>query len=175
MQNGFERELGLPKPQCCSLGACCKLASPSTPFYTLFEKAARGEEFARGFLSIMVPYASHEAARQAHPEHAGLIDRTIVAARKSEKFVSDEDVVFYKCRYHLENNLCGIHEDRPQFCRDYPESPYVVMAPGCVFEDWASACKDKIESIEKQAAALEQMKAELAALKAEAARRGLPE
>lgn len=162
MANAFEKELGVPQPQCCSLGACCKGASPSVPFYELWEKAKNGEEFARGFFSIMVPHASHEEARKIVP---GLVDRTIKAAKGSEKFTDIEnDLVFYQCRY-LENNRCSVHEDRPQFCRDYPDTPYVVMAPGCAFEGWQKECKSKMDQMRSDLAGLKQMKAELEELR----------
>jgi Fe-S-cluster containining protein len=140
----FETVFNLPKPQCCSNGDCCKGASPSTPAHKLWEKAAAGEEFARNFFSIFQPYASHEEAKKVVP---GLVERTLKAAEKSLDFESADDVVFYHCRNLLPNNLCAVHEDRPQFCRDYPDTPFVVMAPGCAFEEWGKACKAKYQTL----------------------------
>lgn len=147
----LETIFGLPKPTCCSTGDCCKGASPSVPFYRLWEKAAAGEEFARNFLSIFEPYPSHEAAKAVVP---GLAERTLQAAAKSADFNGPEDVVFYRCRNLLPNNLCGVHEDRPQFCRDYPDTPFVVMAPGCAFEDWGQQCRQRYHAMKDNLEAL---------------------
>lgn len=155
----FETVFNLPKPQCCSNGDCCKGASPSVPFYKLWEKAANGDEFAQNFLSIFVPYASHEEARKVVP---GLVEKTLAAAEKSDDFASPDDVVFYHCRNLLPNNLCGVHEDRPQFCRDYPDSPFVVMAPGCAFVEWGKACKEKYKAMQHDLEQLKTVKATLA-------------
>lgn len=161
MPNAFEKELGIPLPQCCGQGDCCKGASPSTPFFRLWEKAANGDEFARGFLSIMVPYESHADAEKVVP---GLVERTIKAAQKSDEFESLDDLKIYRCRYVTADNRCGVWEDRPQFCRDYPDTPFVVMAPGCAFEPWAAACKEKYNALKAEVAKLKEMKEELARL-----------
>lgn len=162
MPNAFEKELGIPLPKCCNLGSCCKGASPSTPYHQLLRRAAEGDDFARGFFSIMVPYASHAEAEAVVP---GVVERTLKAAEKQKAFKSPQDIVFYHCRYQTEDNLCGVWEDRPQFCRDYPDTPFVVMAPGCAFEPWAKACKKKYFEIKEEVARLKSLKAELEAAK----------
>jgi Fe-S-cluster containining protein len=163
MPNPFEKALGIPLPQCYSQGDCCKGASPSKPFHQLLERAAQGDDFARGFFSIMVPYESHEAARAVVP---GLVERTLAAARKSDSFENnEEDVVFYHCRYLQPDNRCGVYEDRPQFCRDYPDTPFVVFAPGCAFEPWAAACRQKYNELKDQVTELKAAREELADLK----------
>ena len=157
----FETLFNLPKPTCCSHGDCCKGASPSIPYHQLWEKAKNGDEFARGFLSIMVPYESHEAARSVVPS---LVEKTLRAAAKSEKFNTDEDVVFYACRYLDSDNRCGVYEDRPQFCRDYPDSPFLVMASGCAFEGWSNQCRSKFKAMEAEVDTLQELQASLNSL-----------
>ncbi len=110
----------------------------------------------------MVPYATHAEAEQVVP---GVVERTLKAAEKQEAFVSPEDVVFYRCRYQTEDNRCGVWEDRPQFCRDYPDTPFVVMAPGCAFEDWGKACKEKFYALKDEVSRLKELKTELEVLK----------
>ncbi len=161
MANLFAKELGIPLPKCCSLGSCCKGASPSKPYHQLLKRAAGGDEFAQGFFSIMAPYASHAEAEKIVP---GIVERTLKAAKKLEDFKTEEDIVFYQCRYQTPDNKCGVWEDRPQFCRDYPDTPFVVMAPGCAFEPWAAACKDKYTAMKDEVDKLKAMKAELAEL-----------
>jgi Fe-S-cluster containining protein len=157
----FETLLNLPKPTCCSHGDCCKGASPSVPYHQLWEKAKNGDDFARGFLSIMVPYESHEAARTIVPS---LVEKTLKAAAKSEKFNGAEDVVFYACRYLANDNRCGVYEDRPQFCREYPDSPFLVMASGCAFEGWSNQCRTKFKAMEAEVDTLHELQASLNAL-----------
>jgi Fe-S-cluster containining protein len=166
MANIFEKEFGIPLPKCCNTGDCCKGASPSVPYHQLLAKAVAGEDFARGFFSIMVPYASHAEAERVVP---GLVQRTIRASEKLEDFKSPDDIVFYRCRYQTADDKCGVWEDRPQFCRDYPDTPFVVMAPGCAFEPWAAACKDKYNAMKAEVSKLKELKAELAELYAQQA------
>jgi Fe-S-cluster containining protein len=162
LPNPFEKELGIPLPKCCSLGSCCKGASPSTPYHQLLKRASDGDDFARGFFSIMVPYKTHSEAEAVVP---GVVERTLKAAKKLEEFKSPDDIVFYQCQYQTADNKCGVWEDRPQFCRDYPDTPFVVMAPGCAFEPWAKACKEKYLALKDEVAQLKTLKAELDTLK----------
>ncbi len=163
MPNLFEKELKIPKPKCCSTGDCCKGVSPSTPYYKLLERASTGDEFAQNFFSIMIPYASHTEAEQVVP---GVVKKTLEAAKKLDDFPNDgEDVVFYHCRYLQEDNRCGIHEDRPQFCRDYPDTPFVVMAPNCAYIPWGKACKKKYFEMKDEIVHLKDLKQELSDLK----------
>lgn len=164
MPNLYEKELGVPLPQCCNQGSCCKGASPSTPYHQLLKRASEADDFARGFFSIMVPYASHQDAENVVP---GIVERTLVAAQKQDAFESAEDIVFYQCRYQTVDNRCGVWEDRPQFCRDYPDTPFVVMAPGCAFEPWAKTCKEKYFEMKAEVARLKGLKEELETLKAQ--------
>jgi Fe-S-cluster containining protein len=110
----------------------------------------------------MVPYTSHADAEKIVP---GIVERTLLAAQKQEAFKTSADVVFYSCRYQTTDNRCGVWEDRPQFCRDYPDTPFVVMAPGCAFESWAKNCKEKFYAMKAEVAQLKAMKQELDQLK----------
>jgi Fe-S-cluster containining protein len=165
----FEALFNEPRPKCCSHGDCCKAASPSIPVKELWAKAREGEAFAQGFLSIMQPYPSHEAARAVV---GSLVERTLAAAAKSEHFSSPEEVVFYHCRYLGEQNQCTIYEDRPQFCRDYPDTPFVVMADGCAFESWRSVCKSKYNDLQDQVGLIGQLQQERMRLKQSATPHG---
>jgi Fe-S-cluster containining protein len=106
----------------------------------------------------MVPYPSHAAAQAVVPS---LVEKTLKAAAKSEKFNTEADVVFYACRYLNTENKCGVYEDRPQFCRDYPDSPFLVMASGCAFEGWSNQCRSKFKAMEAEVATLQSVQAEL--------------
>lgn len=163
MGNVFESTLGVPLPQCCSLGSCCKGASPSTPYHELLKRTSgdNPSDFARGFFSVMIPYLSHQEAEAVVP---GLVERTRRAAEKQTVFKTDDDLVFYHCRYLTDSNRCGVWEDRPQFCRDYPDTPFVVMAPGCAFESWRDACTKKFNALKSEVADLKTLKDNLSHL-----------
>jgi Fe-S-cluster containining protein len=145
--DAYEVAFGVPKPSCCSNGDCCKGASPSKPFYQLLANSATGDDFARGFFSIMIPYANHAAASAVVP---GLVQRMLLAATKQpDTFKNPEtDLVFYHCRYLQPDDKCGVYEDRPQFCRDYPDSPFMVFAPGCAFEEWGKTCQQQAKQLD---------------------------
>lgn len=157
--NPFEVAFDLPKPNCCSTGDCCKGVSPSTPFHQLLKRAGTGDEFAQNFFSIMVPYASHaEAAREV----PGIVERSLQAVKQLDDFTEGaDDIVFYRCRYLQADNRCGVHEDRPQLCRDYPDTPFVVMSPSCVYVPWAKACRKKYHALTDELSDLKEQKAYL--------------
>lgn len=149
---------GIPLPACKMQGCCCRAASPSIPFHQLLEKAASGDPFARDFFSIFIPYENHEEAQEVVP---GLVERTLQASRKDSRFASGEDIVFYHCRYIGEDNRCQIWEDRPGLCRAYPDSPFLVFAPGCAFEPWAKEAKEKFARMKAELEHLNRLKNEL--------------
>jgi Fe-S-cluster containining protein len=155
---------GVPMPQCKMQGCCCRGASPSTPFNKLLEKAAEGDEFARNFFSIFIPYNNHDEAREVVP---GLVEKTLKASKKDDAFKSEDDVVFYHCRYIGDDNKCQIWEDRPDLCRAYPDSPFVVFAPNCAFEPWALKVREKFAEMKAELAHLKDLKTELDHMKAE--------
>ncbi len=163
MGNLFAEALEVALPQCCSTAGCCTGASPSVPYHQLFKKAASGEAFARNFLSIFLPHSDHETVKKLMP---GLVERTLAAAEKQSAFNGPEDVVFYQCRYLTPAKKCGIWEDRPQLCRDYPDTPFVVMTPGCAFEDWGKECRTKFSAMKTEVDKLKGFKEELAKMHA---------
>jgi Fe-S-cluster containining protein len=117
----------------------------------LAEEQAIGstDDFAATFFSIMRPYDTHQAA---HAEVPGVVDATLAAARKNPAFENNEaDVIFYRCKFLQADNRCGVHEDRPDFCRDYPDTPFLVMAPNCAYLPWAKACKAQYAQLQATA------------------------
>lgn len=108
----------------------------------------------------MQPYANHEAARHVAP---GLVDRTLKAALKQPEVFQNpaEDIVFYHCRYLGADNRCQVYEDRPGFCRDYPDTPFVVFAPGCAYENWGAQCRTAFNQLKQETERLSEIKAQL--------------
>lgn len=138
--NKWEKELGIEYPNCGMCGKCCRAATPSSPPITLIKKAGEGDSNARDFLNIFKAYASTEEIRGIYPE---LVELAIKFATTSPKYGSTEQVMFFKCIYLNDKNQCMIYEDRPQLCRDYPDTPFQLMHEGCTFTDWSINCKRK--------------------------------
>ncbi|MFH0702723.1 MAG: hypothetical protein V2B14_04195 [bacterium] len=159
--NKWSELLGIPFPACKMTGQCCRCASPSTPAIKLLEKGANSE-FARDFFSIFIPYKNIEEAEKINPE---MVKRCLNSAKKPTNKVSVNNIAFFHCRYIADDNKCLIYEDRPQLCRVYPDSPFVIFAAGCAYEEWAKQCKEKHDQIKEEITKLTKYKEELQSLK----------
>ena len=160
--NKWSEQFKIPFPQCKMTGQCCRCAAPSSPAIELLEKAAEGNQFARDFLTIFIPYKNIEEAKKVNPS---IVERSIKAGENPENKVPVDQIVFYHCKFISEDNKCLIHEDRPQLCRDYPDSPYLVFAPGCAYEEWSQQCREKYLALKQQLERLKEYKKELENLK----------
>ena len=156
--NKWSEKLNIPLPECNKCGCCCKCASPSASYLKLLEKAANGEDFARDFLSIFVPYNNIEEAKVLYPD---IVERSVKAIKKSTNNDDFIEPVFYKCRYVSDENTCGIYEDRPELCREFPGIPQVIVAKQCAFYDWTIECRKKLEELKTELEVLKNMKKEL--------------
>lgn len=145
--NKWAKELNVELPECKMTGQCCRCASPSTPAIELLKKAAEGNQFATDFFSIFIPYPNIEEAMIANKE---IVQRSLKASEDEKNKVSKENIVFYHCRYISDDNKCLIHEDRPQLCRDYPDSPFLIFPSGCAFEEWSKKCKNKYYAMQQE-------------------------
>lgn len=160
--NKWSELLKVNFPMCSTCGQCCKCASPSTAAHNLLQKAAEGNEFARDFFNLFTPYESVDEAKKLFPH---TVERSFAASEKSDSQVLPQDVVFYKCRYLSDDNKCTVYEDRSQLCRDYPDSPFLVFAKGCSYEEWSVTCRKKYAELQSQLKDLHQKKKELDLLK----------
>jgi Fe-S-cluster containining protein len=149
----WSKNFNIPLPECNKCGTCCNCASPSASYLKLLEKAASGEDFARDFFSIFVPYKNMEEIKDLY---SNIIEKSIKAS---------EDVVFYKCRYYSEEKQCLIYEDRPALCRDFPGSPYAILGENCAYYNWAQECKQKYKDLKLELENLKKYKKELNNLK----------
>jgi Fe-S-cluster containining protein len=153
--DNWEKYFGIKYPACKMTGLCCRMATPSTPAVAMLKKAAYGDSNARDFLSIFQPYDSIETVRELFPE---FVEKALTLAEKSDKFKNGGQVVFFKCRYLKGKNQCLVYEDRPQLCRDYPDTPFLLMPPGCGFEEWSQLCKGRYKNMTKELNALKLLK-----------------
>ena len=160
--NRWEEEFGIVYPECKMTGQCCKCVSPSTPAVELLKKASENNDFAKDFFSIFMPFDSIEQAQKVNPVW---VQKAFDFCRKPNSKISENDLYFYHCLYVSEDNKCLVWEDRPQFCRDYPNSPFLVLAPGCAYENWAKECVKKYKELKNELDNLNHIKKELENLK----------
>ncbi len=118
---------------CHLCGACCRLASQDADYATLRQRAEAGDDFARQFTSVFLPYASREAARQKAPDLVAA-----VLAETVEEPEGAERVFFYHCPYVGEDHRCTVYgtEKRPGICQSYPETPLVFIQSQCAWQPW---------------------------------------
>lgn len=119
--------------QCHMCGACCRMASTDAPYEEMLTRAASGDDFARQFTSVFLPYASREKAREKAPD--------IVAAVLAESTLEtdgEERIFFYHCPYVGEDNRCTVYGTgkRPAMCASYPETPLSFVAGQCAWKSW---------------------------------------
>ena len=160
--NSWSEQLDVKYPQCKGTGQCCNTASPSTPSVKLIEKARYGDDFARDFFTIFTPYTSIEEAKKINKKG---VERSLEHCRKPDSQIKPENIIFYHCNYLSADNLCLIYEDRPQLCRDFPDSPFIVFAPGCAFEEWGKECRQKYVELKSKLESLKQHKKELESIR----------
>lgn len=115
---------------CCAL--CCKLACSEFSWLELQEKAKKGDNFAKQFVSIFIPYASKEEARKIYPEYIEMLE---------EK--GENNVYFYHCPKVTKDNKCGDYENRPQICRDFPDNPLALLPKFCGYVKWKEEVQDE--------------------------------
>ena len=158
----WSENFNIPLPECVKCGTCCICASPSASYLTLLEKAAAGEDFARDFFSIFVPYKNIEEVKALYPN---IIERSIKSSEIGGSKTKPEDLVFYKCRYYSKEKQCLIYEDRPDLCRDFPGTPYVILGEKCAYYNWAKECRKKYKDLMQELDNLKKYKKELDNLK----------
>lgn len=117
---------------CNMCGKCCRLAVPQFFHQELEERSSCGDVEAQAFLGIFEPYSSVEEAKSVIPDH---FDRIVKELSQKPDFDISK-VTFYHCKHITDNNLCSIHETRPECCRRAPAHGWSLFPPGCGFEGW---------------------------------------
>lgn len=116
---------------CSGCGACCKLACSEFSPEELRQKAKKGDNFAKQFTSVFIPYEKEEDARKIYPEYFALL---------KEK-TAGEKTYFYHCPKVTADNRCPDYENRPQICRDFPDNPIGFLPKTCGYSKW----KEEVE------------------------------
>lgn len=120
------------KFQCVGCATCCNLACSEFSPEELKQKAQNGDNFAKQFLSVFIPYNSKEEARRVYPEYIELLEKN-----------KEYDVYFYHCPKLTEDKRCSDYENRPQICRDFPDNPLSILPSACGYKKW----KEEVEPI----------------------------
>jgi len=154
----WAEKFNIPLPECGKCGSCCLCATPSVSYKKLLQRAAEGDKFARDFFSVFVPYKNLDAARKIS-EH--LVDSTVESCLSGKNTIPADELVFYHCRHYHFEKKCLIYKTRPQFCRDFPGSPFTFLTKECAFYEWAKKCKIKYKELKKELAELKNYKKEL--------------
>lgn len=116
-----------PQRLCKMCGKCCRVITLPKSYKELQELADNGDKEATDFLELFEPYSSIEEARKASSE---TVDNIL------KYYDEDNECVFYKCRFLLDNNLCSRYENKKELCDRFPSSAWTVIPPGCGYEGW---------------------------------------
>ncbi len=110
--------------ECKGCAICCQLACSEHSPGELQKRAQNGDEFAKQFTSIFVPYKTKDEAERVYPEYFKLLSEHAVG-----------DVYFYHCP-KLDCNRCPDYENRPDICRHFPDNPLDILPESCGFYEW---------------------------------------
>ena len=117
---------------CVGCATCCNLACSEFSPEELKRRAENGDNFAKQFTSIFIPYESKEEARKVYPEYIQMLEDN-----------KEDEVYFYHCPKLTKDNRCSDYENRPQICRDFPDNPLSILPKACGYKKW----KEEIEPV----------------------------
>lgn len=117
--------------KCNGCATCCNLACSEFSPDELKKRAENGDNFARQFLSIFIPYSTKEEARKVYPEYIALLEKN-----------KENEVYFYHCPKLTKDKRCSDYENRPQICRDFPDNPLTLLPVSCGFCGWKEKSED---------------------------------
>lgn len=113
------------KYNCAGCGVCCRFAVSEFSPDELKIKAQKGDNYAKQFTSVFVPYASIEEVKKIYPEYVEFLEKSAIGK-----------YYFYHCPKVTEDNRCPDYENRPQICRDFPEVSNVFLPKYCGYSGW---------------------------------------
>lgn len=113
------------KYQCAGCGGCCRFAVSEFSPEVLVLKAQNGDNYAKQFTSVFVPYKSIEEVKKIYPEYVEFLENT-----------AKGNYYFYHCPKVTVDNRCSDYENRPQICRDFPDISNIFLPKSCAFIPW---------------------------------------
>lgn len=111
--------------ECKGCATCCNLACSEFSPQELNKKAQDGDNFAKQFTGIFVPYESKEQAEKIYPEYLKLLSENV-----------EGNVYFYHCPKLTKDKRCSDYENRPDICRHFPDNPLDILPESCGFYEW---------------------------------------
>lgn len=111
--------------RCKGCATCCNLACSEYSYDELKKRAENGDNFAKQFTSIFIPYENREDAEKIYPEYLKLLSENV-----------EGEVYFYHCPKLNECKRCSDYENRPKICRDFPDNPLDILPKTCGFYEW---------------------------------------
>ena len=111
--------------ECKGCATCCNLACSEYSYEEIKKRAENGDNFAKQFVSIFVPYKTMEDAEEIYPEYLKLLSENV-----------EGEVYFYHCPKLNECKRCSDYENRPKICRDFPDNPLDILPKSCGFYEW---------------------------------------
>ena len=143
----FEKELdSFPQYLCQMCARCCKAIATMDSHEELIRLAELGNEEAKVFIETFKRYPSIEDARKVVPEQ---VDNVLSELGLKDDF-DINNVSFYYCPHLTEENLCSMHETRPNCCRRAPHHGWSCMPPGCGFEGWQFELREKYKKMARR-------------------------
>ena len=118
--------------KCVGCATCCKLACSEFSPEELRQKAENGDNFAKQFLSVFIPYNSKEEAKAVYPDYIELLEEN-----------KEDNVYFYHCPKLTKDNRCSDYENRPDICRRFPDNPLSLLPSKCGYRRW----KEEVEPL----------------------------
>lgn len=118
--------------ECKGCATCCNLACSEFSQQELTKRAQNGDNFAKQFTSIFVPYESKAQAQKVYPEYLELLSKNV-----------EGNVYFYHCPKLTKDKRCSDYENRPDICRHFPDNPLDILPESCGFYQW----KKEVESV----------------------------
>jgi Fe-S-cluster containining protein len=125
---------------CVGCGICCKFAVSEFSPQELNEKAKNGDNYAKQFLSVFVPYSAKDEANLIYPEYVSMLEEC-----------SDGEYYFYHCPKVTRDNRCPDYEKRPQICKDFPDNPIGFLPVNCGYNLWKQSVQDLFLKSQAQA------------------------
>ena len=116
---------------CSGCGTCCRFAVSEFSPDELEQKAKNGDNYAKQFLSVFIPYNNLTEARKIFPEYLVLLEAG-----------TEQGYYFYHCPKVTQDNRCPDYENRPQICRDFPDNPVGFLPLLCGYNSWKLQSED---------------------------------
>lgn len=111
-------------------GACCAVFPYSISLAEIHRRADSGDEQHQIIADMVIPLAPGEALRRM--EEFGVDFGAAGHDWTNEKVIEQREL--FTCRHwNEETRLCGIYEDRPRMCADYPYQGKCSACAGCQY------------------------------------------